>query len=433
MSRLTGEAGASSTARQPPPLRLLIVTQYFWPETFRINDLAARLAARGHVVSVLTALPNYPRGRFFDGYGWTGPLRERHDGLSVRRVPMAPRGTGRAWRMVLNYLSFAVSATVMGPFVTPRDIDAVFVFAPSPPTVALPALWLGALRRRPVVFWVQDLWPEALMAVGAVRHPSLLEAVGRFVGALYRRCDLVLAQSPAAVDAIRARGGIAEPSRVRYFPCSAEDDYLALAPAGAVPKLTALGVPAGFRLLFAGNLGAAQDVESLLESADRLRARADIQWVFLGDGRRQAWLAAEVERRGLRSTVHLVGRHPMSDMPAFFADADALLVSLKDAPGLTETIPSKVQAYLASGRPIVGALAGEGARIIRESGAGLTCPPGDPAALAGTVAQLAAKSGAEREEMGRLGRAYYADHFDRDRLLLQLETWLHELRASRHG
>jgi colanic acid biosynthesis glycosyl transferase WcaI len=420
-------------APQAPPLRLLIVTQYFWPENFRINDLAVRLRARGHAVSVLTALPNYPQGRFFDGYGWTGPLRERHDGLSVRRVPIVPRGSGRAWRMVLNYVSFAVSATVLGPFATSRDIDAVFVFAPSPPTVAVPALFLGALRRRPVVFWVQDLWPEALMAVDAVRRPSVLGAVGRFVGALYRRCDLVLAQSPAAVDAIRARGGIAEPARVRYFPCSAEDEYLRPVPADAAPKLTALGVPAGFRLLFAGNLGAAQDLESLLESADRLRARSDIQWVFLGDGRRRDWLAAEVERRGLRSTVHLIGRHPMSDMPAFFADAGALLVSLKDAPGLRETIPSKVQAYLASGRPIVGALNGEGARIIRESGAGLTCPPGDPAALADTVARLAARSGPEREAMGRLGRAYYADHFDRDRLLLQLETWLRELQASRHG
>lgn len=433
MSRLTGEAGATMAAPEPPLLRLLIVTQYFWPETFRINDLAARLRARGHTVSVLTALPNYPRGRFFDGYGWTGPLRERHDGLSVRRVPLVPRGTGRAWRMVLNYLSFAVSATVLGPLMAPRDFDAVFVFAPSPPTVAVPALFLGALRRRPVVLWVQDLWPEALVAVNAVRQPALLGAVGRFVGALYRRCDLVLGQSPAAVDAIRARGRIAEPSRVRYFPCSAEDDYLVPVPGDAVPKLTALGIPAGFRLLFAGNLGAAQDVESLLESADRLRARSDIHWVFLGEGRRRDWLASEVERRGLQSTVHLIGRHPMSDMPAFFADAAALLVSLKDAPGLTETIPSKVQAYLASGRPIVGALNGEGARIVRESGAGFTCPPGDPAALAETVARLAAASAAEREAMGRLGRAYYADHFDRDRLLLQLEAWLRELHASRNG
>jgi colanic acid biosynthesis glycosyl transferase WcaI len=331
----------------------------------------------------------------------------------------------------LNYLSFAASATVLGPLVTPRDIDAIFVFAPSPPTVAVPALLLGALRRRPVVFWVQDLWPEALMAVDAVRRPSLLGAVGRFVGALYRRCDLVLGQSPAAVDAIRLRGGIDEPSRVRYFPCSAEDDYLVPAPADAVPKLTALGVPAGFRVLFAGNLGAAQDLESLLNAADRVRARPDIQWVFVGDGRRRDWLAAEVDRRGLRSTVHLIGRHPMSDMPAFFADADALLVSLKDAPGLTETIPSKVQAYLASGRPIVGALGGEGARVIRESGAGLTCPPGDPIALADTVVRLASESAAEREAMGRRGRAYYADHFDRDRLLLRLEAWLRELRELR--
>lgn len=429
--RLNEEAGATSTEPDAPPLRLLIISHYFWPETFRINDLAAQLRARGHTISVLTTLPNYPRGRFFDGYGWTGPLREEHEGVHVRRVPMIPRGPARRWHLAVNYLSFAVSATVFGPFVTPRDIDAIFVFAPSPLTVAVPALVLGALRRRPVVLWVQDLWPEALIAVGAVRSKPVLGAVGRLMGALYRGCALVLGQSPAAVDAIRKRGGITEPSRVRYLPCSAEDEYLAPVPADAAPKLTALGVPPGFRVLFAGNLGAAQNLESLLDAADRLRARPDIQWVFLGDGRRRDWLAAEVERRGLRSTVHLIGRHPITDMPAFFADADALMVTLRDAPGLTETIPSKVQAYLASGRPIIGALNGEGARIIRESGAGLTCSSGDPSALAETVLALASKSAAERDAMGRLGRAYYADHFDRDRLVLQLEAWLRELRSRR--
>jgi colanic acid biosynthesis glycosyl transferase WcaI len=257
--------------------------------------------------------------------------------------------------------------------------------------VAVPALWLGVLRRRPVVFWVQDLWPEALSAVGAIRNRTILGIVGRFVGALYRRCDLVLGHSPAAVASIRGRAGSGAADRVRYFPGSAEDDYLATVPAGAAAKLTELGVPAGFRILFAGNLGAAQDLDALLDAADRLRARADIQWVFLGDGRRRDWLAAEIDRRGLRPTVHLIPRRPIAEMPAFFADADALLVSLKDAPGLTETIPAKVQSYLASGRPIVGALNGEGARIIRESGAGVTCAPGNPAALAATIADLAAQ------------------------------------------
>jgi colanic acid biosynthesis glycosyl transferase WcaI len=422
------EAVDQHEAAPAAPIRLLIVSQYYWPENFRINDLAARLRARGHRISVLTGLPNYPSGRFFDGYRLTGPFRQRHGDVPLRRVPLAPRGSARGWRLALNYLSFAVSASLLGPFVVPHDIDAIFVFAPSPPTVAVPALVLGALRRRPVVLWVQDLWPEALVAVDAIRSPLILRAVGRFVGALYRRCDLILGQSPAAVAAIRARAGAGAADRVRYLPCSAEDDYLAPLPPGATSKFGELGVPAGFRLLFAGNLAAAQDLDTLLDAADRLRARADIQWVFLGDGRRRDWLASEIDRRGLRSTVHLLPRHPLSDMPAFFADAGALVVSLKDAPGFTETIPSKVQAYLASGRPIVGALSGEGARVIRESGAGVTCPPGDPAALAETVAGLAARSGADRDAMGRLGRDYYYQHFDRDRLIEQLESWLSELR-----
>ncbi len=408
-------------------MRLLIVSHYYWPENFRINDLAGRLHDRGHTVSVLTGVPNYPGGRFFDGYGPAGPLREHHDGVSVRRVPVVPRGSGRPWRLFINYLSFAMSASVLGPFVVPRHIDAIFVFAPSPLTVAIPALWLGALRRRPVVMWVQDLWPEALRAVGAVRSPAILGAVSRFVGALYRRCDLVLGQSPAAVASIRARAGSAAPDNVRYFPSSAEHDYLVPVPPDAPPRLTALGVPAGFRILFAGNLGAAQDLDTLLEAADRLRESIGIQWVFIGDGRRRDWLAAEIARRGLGATVQLFSRRPMAEMPAFFAEADALLVSLKDAEGLTETIPSKVQAYLASGRPIVGALSGEGERVIRESGAGVTCAPGDAAALVVTVEALAARSAEARDAMGRSGLDYYHRHFDGDRLLEQLESWLQRL------
>jgi glycosyltransferase involved in cell wall biosynthesis len=432
-----------SAAPPRPPLRILIVSQYFWPESFRINDLAASLRARGHAVDVLTGLPNYPHGRFFDGYGATGPLRDAYDGIPVRRVPIVARGSARGWRLALNYSSFVLSAGLLGPFVTPRAVDVLFVFAPSPPTVALPALWLGALRRRPVVFWVQDLWPEALTAVDAVRSRFALRAVGRLVSAIYRRCDLVLGQSEAAVSAIRARG--AEASRVRYFPCSAEDIYLteavasdatsnangnsAAGSAAGARLFETFGVPPGFRVLFAGNVGVAQDLGGLLDAAERLRARTDIQWVILGDGRRRAWVASEVERRGLHATVHLIDQHPLSAMPAFFAAADALLVTLKRAPGFAETIPSKIQAYLASGRPIVAALDGEGARIVRDAGAGMACPAADPAALATAVADLANRTEEERAAMGRNGRLYYDRHFDRERLVDQLEAWLHELRA----
>jgi glycosyltransferase involved in cell wall biosynthesis len=409
------------------PLRILIVSHYFWPESFRVNDLAAGLRARGHRVDVLTGVPNYPDGKWFPGYGPRGPRNETHDGIAIHRVPIVSRGASGGARLAVNYASFVLSAGAMGPFVTPREIDVILVFAPSPLTVALPALWLRALRGAPVVLWVQDLWPEALIAVGAVRNRFLLRAVGRLVSWIYRRCDLVLGQSEAVVDAVRARGG--DPRRVHYFPCSTEDIYLAEPPEGSRGRLEAEGVPPGFRVLFAGNIGAAQGLEVLLDAAERLRGRADLRWVILGDGSRRAWLMSEVARRQLESHVYFIERHPISEMPAFFADADALLVTLRSVPGLSATIPSKIQSYLASGRPILAALDGEGARVVREAGAGIACPGGDAAALALAAATLADLGERERAAMGQRGRRYYDAHFDQERLLDRLEGWLRALRA----
>jgi glycosyltransferase involved in cell wall biosynthesis len=411
------------------PLRILIVTHYFWPESFRINDLAERLSARGHRVDVLTGMPNYPHGDWYPGYTGTGPKREKHAGISVRRVPIVRRGFGSSSRLAANYASFVASAGVLAPFVTPPDVDVVFVFAPSPLTVALPALWLRAIRGVPVVLWVQDLWPEALVAVGAVKNRWLLRLISRHVSWIYRHTDLVLGQSEAIVEAVRARG--IHRSRVKYFPSSAEDVYLAEPPPDARARLDEEGVPPGFRILFAGTIGAAQGLDVLLDAAELLRGRPGIQWVVAGDGSRREWFDREVERRGLGASVHRIGRYPVSEMPAFFASADALLVTLKSMPELAATIPSKVQSYLASGRPIVAALDGEGARLINEAGAGLACAAGDAASLAASVSRLADLDSGERDAMGRRGRAYYDAHFDQARLLDQLEGWCRELCSSR--
>jgi glycosyltransferase involved in cell wall biosynthesis len=219
--------------------------------------------------------------------------------------------------------------------------------------------------------------------------------------------------------------------RVKYFPSSAEAVYLQT-PATRT-RLDEAGIPPGFRVLFAGNIGAAQGLDVLLDAAERLRHRRDIQWVVVGDGSRRQWFDDEVARRGLGACVHRVGRFPVTEMPAFFASADVLLVTLNRTPGLEVTIPSKVQSYLAAGRPIVASLDGEGARVIREAGAGVTAGAGDAAALAAGVARLADLSPEERAAMGRAGRRYYDAHFDETRLMDQLEAWCRELARARPG
>lgn len=407
-------------------MRLLVVSQYFWPENFRINDLVAGLIERGHEVTVLTGQPNYPSGRFPAGYGWRGPRLEKYAGAEVVRVPLLPRGSGGGLRLTLNYLSFAIAACVGVVLRLPHGkcFDAIFVCQLSPITVGIPAALARWRYRAPVLFWVLDLWPESLAAVGVVRSPWLLRPVESLVRWIYRRCDRVLVPSRAFMPEV-ARYGVPE-RNIRYFPNWGEAVFENPALVTEAPDL-----PVGFRVLFAGNVGAAQDFPAILDAATVLKKRTDIQWIIVGDGRMASWAQEEASRRGLERTVHFLGQHPLEAMPSFFAASNALLVSLKRDPMLALTVPGKLQSYLASGVPVLAMLAGEGARIVAESGAGFHCPSGDSAALAEAVERLAALPAAERARMGRNGREYFAEHFARERVLDHLDAWFVEVTAPR--
>jgi len=407
-------------------VRLLVVSQYFWPENFRINDLASGLRERGHEVTVLTGMPNYPEGRFFPGYGAFAPARDRYEGCDVLRVPLVSRGSGNSVRLAINYLSFALFASLLGPVRCGRRYDAIFVYEPSPVTVGLPALVMKVLSRAPILFWVQDLWPESLSATGAVRTRWILAAIKGLVKLIYAGCDRILVQSAAFVAPIAALG-VPAPAIV-YFPNSAEPFYRPI-PRSDTPLPAPL--PDGFRVMFAGNVGAAQGFETILAAAERLRDTADIHWLVVGDGRQLGWVRDEIARRGLVRTVHLLGRHPAETMPQWFAHADALLVTLRGDPIFALTIPAKVQSYMACARPVIASLDGEGARVIREAGAGLTAPADDHVGLARVVLEMARMPPPEREAMGARGRAYFERHFERNALIARLEDLMQQAHRER--
>ena len=304
----------------------------------------------------------------------------------------------------------------------------MFVFEVSPVTVGIPAIAAGRRFKAPVLFWVLDLWPESLTAAGAVKSPMVLRTVDRLVKWIYRNCARVLVQSRAFVPEI-ARHGVPD-ANILYFPSWGESLFQPFQQADAtlLPPL-----PAGFTVLFAGNLGEAQDLPAVLRAAELLRDRADIHWLLVGDGRMAAWAKAEVQRRGL-SQVHFLGRHPLESMPHFYAAADALLLPLKREHIFALTIPGKLQSYLACARPVLAMLDGEGAHIVEEAGAGLACPAGDADGLAAQVLRMAATPETERRAMGLNGRKYYEVHFDRTRLFDQLETWLEDaIQESKHS
>ncbi len=405
-------------------MNILVVSHYFWPEQFRINDLVRELQQRGHEVLVLTGMPNYPGGKLFEGYHW---WQKRHDdmyGVPVYRTPMFVRREGRGWQLALNYLSFAVFGALLAPwYFRGKRFDAIFVYEPSPFTVGIPAIVMRHLKRAPMLFWVQDLWPESLTAAGAVHSPAVLKAVGRMVRWIYHHCDRVLVQSQSFIKPAVAAG--ADRSRTVFFPNWAESFYNPLTPAQA--ELPDMELPQGFRIMFAGNLGEAQSLETIIDAAFRLKHETVIQWIIIGDGRRQAWMREKIEQLGLGDCMTLPGRYAAETMPHFFAYADALLVTLKDEPVFAQTIPSKVQSYMACGKPVLAALNGEGARVVNEAGCGFTVAAEDGKALAEAVMQLYRLPAAQRQVMGIRGRAYYDRHFERVMLIDRLEQWMREV------
>jgi len=410
-----------------PPLRVLVVSQYFWPEEFRINDLVEQLVLRGHEVVVLTGLPNYPAGRVFEDYRADHAAYGSYRGAKVVRVPLVPRGRGNGLRLALNYLSFAISGSVVGWVKLRRyRFDAIFVFQTSPVTAALPAVLIRRLHGAPLMLWIQDLWPDTLRAVGAVKSSAVLDMVGALVGFIYRRSDLILIQSRAFAEKVRSRAGSG--ATVEYLPNWADASTVSVGEVPRAPELAAY--QSTFNIMFAGNLGEAQDLLGVVEAAGHCRDLQDLRWLIVGDGRARESIAAEIARRGLQDVVILLGRHPSARMPEFFAAADALLVSLKAEPIFAMTIPSKLQSYMASGRPVLGMLDGEGAAVIAEAGCGLAAAAGNAKALAAQAREFRALPREARAEMGRAGKSYAALHFDRDRLVDRVEGWMEDVRRK---
>jgi len=279
------------------------------------------------------------------------------------------------------------------------------------------------------MIWVQDLWPETVVAVSAIKSGWILRVVGGLSDRIYRGCDRILVQSKQFIAQLTARG--IEPSVIEYLPNWAEEFYRPLAVTdGCVDPLPG---PRGFRILFAGNIGSAQSFETIIEAAFRLRAFDDIHWIVIGDGNRRAWLEQESHRRGLASNFRLLDRQPPEKMPLYFSFADVLLVTLRADPVFALTIPSKIPSYLACGKPLIGALDGEGARIIEEANAGIICHAENAGALADATMKIYRMSAAERQRLGENGRAYFEAHFERERRLDQLEASMKDLASKHHA
>jgi colanic acid biosynthesis glycosyl transferase WcaI len=408
-------------------MRILVVSQYFWPEDFRVNDLVAGLRDRDHEVTVLTGAPNYPDGEIYEEFRKSPDEFCLFGDVKIVRVPILGRGS-LAITLVLNYLTFAISASIVGSWkLRGRPFDAIFVFQTSPITAALPALLLRRLKGAPVLMWVLDLWPDTLSALGVVRSKFVLGPVGRLVQFIYKRCDRILIQSEAFRANVASFGGT--DSKIRYFPNWIEPTFEG-GLADIVPAPEVRQFAETFNIMFAGNIGESQDMPALLEAACLTRDLDDVRWLIVGEGRASGRLRSDIVKLGLEGRVILLGRHGVDRMPAFMAGADALIVSLRPEPVFRLTVPGKVQTYLAAGKPVLGMIDGEAARIIEASGGGITCAASDGRALAANVRKLRSLDSETRRAMGRNGRSYARREFGRDTLFSRLVEWLDEARLE---
>ena len=396
-------------------MKILLISQYFYPENFKINDLIFSLKKRGHQITVLTGKPNYSKTHFFEGYGWKSDDFETINDIPVYRTNLFSRRNGGAFRLFLNYISFAFLASlkvrkIKGPF------DAIFVYQTSPVTVGIPAIFAKKLFKSPIYFWVQDLWPESLTAAGGIKNKLVLGLFNSLTKWIYNNSKKVLIQSEGFREYILNQG--IPNNKIIYYPNPTEDFYR---PLQKVKEYQEFFQNKFFNIVFAGNIGEAQSFKTIIESINNIKG-LNVKMTVLGDGRYKETALSLINEKGLGAHFNFIGSFPPTEMPKFFSNADALLVSLKKEKIFSLTIPAKIQSYLACGKPIIASVDGEGAKIVNDANCGVTSPAEDSIALSEKIKELMALDKSKRCEMGNNGRAYYEKEFDRNKLLEKLEV-----------
>lgn len=399
-------------------MRILIISQYFWPENFRINDLTLELKNRGHIVTVLTGKPNYPKGTFFDGYSFYNKSVEFWEGIQVYRSKIFPRRNGNSINLLINYLSF-VFFSCLKIFSIKENFDKIIVYQLSPGTIGFTGLLAKYIFKAPVYFYIQDIWPESLSDAGGIKSNFILKLVDRMMKYFYKKSKLIFVQSNGFIEFLTNKG--VEKNKIKYLPNTVETFYK---PEKVLEKYNNQ-LPKGFNILFAGNIGFAQDFDTILNAAYILNEKKiEVNWVILGNGRAKDDLIEKINNLNLTNKFHFLGSRPSDEMPFYFACADLLLVSLKRSEIFSLTIPSKVQSYMACRKPIIGNVDGITAETIFESGSGLCSPSGNANLLAFNIEVFLHKSSLELETYSNNSYNYYLKNFERTIIYNRLEHYL---------
>ena len=390
---------------------ILVVSQYFYPEQFRINDICTEWIKRGYKVTVLTGIPNYPQGEYFEGYDLVHKRTEEWNGIRIIRIPLIPRGHNSIG-LVANYFSFVISGFIWKSL-TKIKADYVFTFEVSPMTQALIGVWYAKKNKIPHYLYVQDLWPENVEIVTGIHSPFILKPIGKMVDYIYKNCDQIFATSPSFVKEICKRG--VDEKKVHYWPQYAEEFYRPMEKK-AVPEIPDDG---SFKIIFTGNIGTAQGLEILPRTAELLKDE-NVKLVMVGDGRYLETFTDEVKRRRVQDKFIMIPRQPAERISELLAACDVAFLSFQDEELWTMTIPAKLQSYMACGMPVIAAAKGETERIIEEAECGKCCEIGDPEALAEAVRELQEQN---LSVMKKNSRRYFEQNFDKPMLMERIKVF----------
>ena len=404
-------------------MKILIVSQYFWPENFSINAIAKYLVDQGHEVDVITGIPNYPQGKTFDGYGLFKNLHQDHDGINISRVWMKTRGTkGGDKRLILNYLSYAFNASIAMLGKLGKKYDATFVYEISPITQAYPAIALRKMKKVPMCLYVADLWPDTLFSHG-LNGGSVKRILTKMCTYIYKKTDHIIAVNESFIESIN---GYTNSSRkISYIPQAVEKLYKPVPSTGELRKN--LGIDEhDFIVMFAGNIGFAQSPKTIVEAANKTKENNRIHYVFIGDGTMKQECEDYCKDNNLNN-VHFIGRKAQVEMPGLIAEADALLISLKNQSNYNLTLPGRTQAFMACGKPIICCANGETARVIKAAGCGLIAEADNADELAQRIIESSLMSKEDLNRMGSSGFKYSKVNYDMNNVYHKIETVLESI------
>ena len=395
-------------------MKILIISQYFFPENLRINDLCEGLKEKGHEISVLTGKPNYPDGNFYKGYNFFNKLNDNYKGIRVYRSPVIPRGSSSGFRLFINYLSFTLFGLFRLLFIK-NKFDRIFVYAPSPITVGYLGAFASLIFKAKPFLWVHDLWPESVKEAGGVNNKLVLSLIDSMTRSIYHFYPKILVQSPRFKEyLINQKVNI---NKITYYPYYAEEFYKVVKTNRDIQSK----FPDGLNILFAGNIGVAQNFDTIINAAKIIDKKINkFTFMILGDGRDMKRILNKIKNLSIENRFKFIGRHPPEKMPYYFSSADALLVSLKKSKIFELTIPGKLQSYLACGKPIIASIDGITAQIINDANCGLTSPSDDYNSLAKSIILFSKLSDYDRMEMGKRSLDVYEKEFERNKLLNKL-------------